>query len=816
MSAGMLFVICVPSSDRELKLKEKVINKRLGSHGDEVISKNSFFISKSEDNLPSNRASLNVSSTQISRSADNAFFTSEKPCSEFVDFSKNSGDVFLPDIECDEAYRPPPSSERSKSSGDENQDINSEFSKLSRIKPSFTSETELPSNGIQEKSMQEALKELLSKQKIENAVWCDGSQGDYIQVSFAMSPGEQCEELLRQLSECGIGRRLNSVISVLPCSLCYREEVDADATICSPRSAKMMDDRTTERKEHAKNTAWNKFVTSVRARLTVAQVVEGVKANASLTFDFLVLLLVASLVSALGLAYDSTVILVSSMLFSPLIGPVMAGTFGTVIGDRSLQKMGVLNELFGLGISLVVGFLYGIFMGLTGQGDWPTMEMTSRGEFQGLWVGAVVAIASGAAVSIAILGDNTSSLVGVAISVSLLPTAVNAVNLSPNIGPILQRWFDEVASSSFLPQHTAFRYKLKGLLWALACVDLAWPTGTGNSTQPHVYSENRPVELALLGAISLCLTIINIVFIFLAGILFLKLANAPVVLSSTAEDGEIEVRISIKEVAPRTSKAQRHFWDHDVKIARDYNRTMRGPDARNLGKSLANELAAMRQEHLGTTFSSAQGDLTRRRQRSLSVNIYQQEMLNPHLIDLRMPDNQQTWSPGTGEEFFAEKTSVRVLESLYRTLTGAGPPVSPRSSSHWPLGWYTLFSRATINIAMEQFHVFIHSAMSRARRVIILIATRDENCDLWFRATRRSSGAGTMAFWGPSFLIIRALLSCSVHRESAQGSEPLARRGNAIAPDYSRVCFRDEPKVYGHTCARPADPDTPFFHRNLI
>ncbi|CAG2065593.1 unnamed protein product, partial [Timema podura] len=107
--------------------------------------------------------------------------------------------------------------------------------------------------------------------------------------------------------------------SVLPCSLCYREEVDADATICSPRSAKMMDDRMTERKEHAKNTAWNKFVTSVRARLTVAQVVEGVKANASLTFDFLVLLLVASLVSALGLAYDSTVILVSSMLFSPLI-----------------------------------------------------------------------------------------------------------------------------------------------------------------------------------------------------------------------------------------------------------------------------------------------------------------------------------------------------------------------------------------------------------------------------------------------------------------------------------------------------------------
>lgn len=38
---------------------------------------------------------------------------------------------------------------------------------------------------------------------------------------------------------------------------------------------------------------WSKFVASVRARLTVAQVVEQVRANAELTFDFCMLLLVA-------------------------------------------------------------------------------------------------------------------------------------------------------------------------------------------------------------------------------------------------------------------------------------------------------------------------------------------------------------------------------------------------------------------------------------------------------------------------------------------------------------------------------------------
>jgi uncharacterized membrane protein len=42
-------------------------------------------------------------------------------------------------------------------------------------------------------------------------------------------------------------------------------------------------------------------------------------------------------------------------------------------------------------------------------------------------VGILIALPSGAAVAIAILGENTGSLVGVAISASLLPPAVNAV-----------------------------------------------------------------------------------------------------------------------------------------------------------------------------------------------------------------------------------------------------------------------------------------------------------------------------------------------------------------------------------------------------
>lgn len=70
------------------------------------------------------------------------------------------------------------------------------------------------------------------------------------------------------------------------------------------------------------------------------------------------------------------------MLISPMMGPVMAGTFGSVIHNKSLQKIGVQNELFGLGLATFVGFVYGTIICLItdkyGNQDWPTYEMTSR------------------------------------------------------------------------------------------------------------------------------------------------------------------------------------------------------------------------------------------------------------------------------------------------------------------------------------------------------------------------------------------------------------------------------------------------------
>ncbi|CAH0398830.1 unnamed protein product [Chilo suppressalis] len=326
------------------------------------------------------------------------------------------------------------------------------------------------------------LSEILTRLEINSASWTATKGNKFWKVTFSLKSGNLCEELLQVLKTFGIGSRCQSSMSVLPCTLYYK------AGICEEE---------TETKEdlwQSENSMWSRLSSSIRARNHLPQILYAVRAEASLTFDWLFLLVVAAFVSALGLVENSTVILVASMLISPLMGPITAGTLGTAVRDRSLQRMGVMHEMLGLFLSLVIGFIFGLIICAVderyGVGDWPTYEMVSRCEIRSLWVGVLVAIPSGAAVALAVLSEYTASLVGVAISASLLPPAVNA-----------------------------------GLLWSMSLVHVIYAsdeTRWNGVVTTSYYSENPATELALLGTVSLCLTLVNILCIFLAGVAVYK------------------------------------------------------------------------------------------------------------------------------------------------------------------------------------------------------------------------------------------------------------------------------------------------------
>lgn len=64
--------------------------------------------------------------------------------------------------------------------------------------------------------------------------------------------------------------------------------------------------------------------------------------------------------------------------------------------------------------------------------NWFTI-VNYRGVPRGLWVGVFIALPSGIGVALSVLGGNSGSLIGVAISASLLPPAVNAVSIITGI-----------------------------------------------------------------------------------------------------------------------------------------------------------------------------------------------------------------------------------------------------------------------------------------------------------------------------------------------------------------------------------------------
>ena len=99
------------------------------------------------------------------------------------------------------------------------------------------------------------------------------------------------------------------------------------------------------------------FYNSIKSRMMVREVITNIESNAHFTFDFLMLLILAAIIAFIGLVESSSVVLVASMLISPLMGPILAGIFGSVVGDSKLRRLGVLNEFISLLICIFAGMI---------------------------------------------------------------------------------------------------------------------------------------------------------------------------------------------------------------------------------------------------------------------------------------------------------------------------------------------------------------------------------------------------------------------------------------------------------------------------
>jgi uncharacterized hydrophobic protein (TIGR00341 family) len=142
-----------------------------------------------------------------------------------------------------------------------------------------------------------------------------------------------------------------------------------------------------------------------------------VERNAQLNLNFIVLVILSTIVAAIGLIENNIAVLVGAMVIAPLLGPNLALGLGTALGDLQLMRKAFLTTIAGISLAIALSVLIGL--------AWP-FQLTSHELISRTDAGldsVALALASGAAAALSITTGLSTVLVGVMVAVALLPPA---------------------------------------------------------------------------------------------------------------------------------------------------------------------------------------------------------------------------------------------------------------------------------------------------------------------------------------------------------------------------------------------------------
>jgi len=146
--------------------------------------------------------------------------------------------------------------------------------------------------------------------------------------------------------------------------------------------------------------------------------------------DFFVLIILSSIIAALGLLLNSPAVVIGAMLVAPLMSPIMAFSLGLIQGELRLIRFATEAILKGTIMAVLIAAVLGLAYPLKTA----TGEMLARSQPNLIDLG--IALASGMAGAYA-LGrkDVSAALPGVAIAAALMPPLATA-----GLGLAMQNW----------------------------------------------------------------------------------------------------------------------------------------------------------------------------------------------------------------------------------------------------------------------------------------------------------------------------------------------------------------------------------------
>ncbi len=155
--------------------------------------------------------------------------------------------------------------------------------------------------------------------------------------------------------------------------------------------------------------------TSSNASISREVLYQSIEKNAHLDYNYLLLVVLSTIVACVGMLESSVAVVIGAMVIAPLLGPNIALTFGTVLGDSKLMLQAIVTLVTGAVLALIVAFGLSWVYPIQEYNQ----EILSRTHVN--YSSAVMALASGAAAALSMTTGLSSVLVGVMVAVAILP-----------------------------------------------------------------------------------------------------------------------------------------------------------------------------------------------------------------------------------------------------------------------------------------------------------------------------------------------------------------------------------------------------------
>lgn len=248
--------------------------------------------------------------------------------------------------------------------------------------------------------------EIVGRRK-PSTMWSEPTNDSRVRVSMVL-PKEDCDDLVR---------KLDAQYSSVEGFRLILEAVEATRPTIEEKPAPEPDAPEDE-DDHPKRPAF------FGGRVASDELVGQISAGAGYTRVYLAMVVLSTVVAAAGLVQNSAAVIIGAMVIAPLLGPNLGLALSLTIGDLKLARKALLTNVIGLLIAAGLAMLVGLYAQVGAAKDDPnTTEIFARTIPRVSDI--AIALAAGAAGTLAATTGVPATLVGVMVAVALLPPLVS-------------------------------------------------------------------------------------------------------------------------------------------------------------------------------------------------------------------------------------------------------------------------------------------------------------------------------------------------------------------------------------------------------